>query len=87
MKLYQADLIEHTDEQLTYYREFWMFKHGNDVSEDVKNFIAFCRKENKEALHCKRGKDGKSFYERREEGKKAIREHSDKIMKELGKLS
>lgn len=73
-KLYQADLIDIADEQLIYYREFWMFKHGKDVSEEVKDFIAFCRAENKEAMHCKRGGDSKSFFERREEAKKAVRE-------------
>lgn len=80
MKLYQADLIEIADENLTYLIEGWIFKHGKDVPEDVKIFIAWCRSEHQEQMHCKRGQDKKSFYERREEGKKTIREHSNKIM-------
>lgn len=72
MKLYQADLIELGAEHLIYHVEVWILKHGKDVSEDVHNFIAWCREEDKEMMHCKRGKDGKSFYERREEAKKAI---------------
>ena len=83
VKLYQADLIEMADEQLIYCVKLWMFKYGKDVSEDVKNFIAFCREENKEALHCKHAKDGKSFFERREEGKRAIREHCDVVMRDM----
>jgi hypothetical protein len=70
MSLYQADLIELGAEYLIYHVEGWMFKHGKDVSEDVHNFIAWCREEDKEMMHCKRGRDRKSFYERREEAKK-----------------
>jgi hypothetical protein len=76
MKLYQADLIEIADEHLTYMHEAWILTHGKDLPEDAKNFIAWCRAEHQEQMHCKRGGDKKSFFERREESKKAIREHS-----------
>lgn len=83
LKLYQADLIDMAAEQLSYMQTGWILEHGKDVPEDVKNFIEWWRAELKKELHCKRGQDGKSFYERREESKKAIREHSDAIMRDM----
>lgn len=77
---YQADLIEMADENLTYLIEGWIFKHGKDIPEDVKNFIAWCRSEHKEQMHCKRGKDGKSFAERRDESKAEIKRKYDEYM-------
>ena len=69
MSVYQADLIELGAEYLHYHVMGWMFAHGEDVSDDVKEFLEFCKQEDHESLHCKRGGDGKSFYERREEAK------------------
>ena len=68
MSLYQADLIEIGNDQLQYHMEGWILS-GYTVSEDIKAFVKWCIEQNKETLHCKRGKDGKSFYERREEAR------------------
>ena len=68
MSLYQADLIELASEHLQYHVEGYMLT-GHIVSKDVEEFYKWCLEQDKEALHCKRGVDGKSFYERREEAK------------------
>jgi hypothetical protein len=68
---YQADLIEHASECLTYRVEHWILD-GRELTEDIKNFVAWCQEQDKNDLHCKRGKDGKSFAERREESKKEV---------------
>jgi hypothetical protein len=72
MRFYQADLIEHATEYLQYRMEHWILD-GRPLTEDIKNFVAWCREQDKNDLHCKRGKDGKSFVERREEAKTEVK--------------
>jgi hypothetical protein len=78
IEFYQADLIDYCEEYLTYKWEGWIFAHGKDVSEDVKKFIAWCREDDKKAMHCKRSGDGKSFYERRETSEHLGRSRTEK---------
>lgn len=59
-----ADMIEDHMERLVYDLEGWLFA-GRTVTPEIKEFHDWCMKDNKESLHCKRGGDGKSFYERR----------------------
>ena len=68
INIYQADLIEYASEHLQYNLEGWLLT-GHEISEDIKKFYEWCLKQDKEYLHCKRGIDGKSFYERREEAR------------------
>ncbi len=82
MKLYQADLIEIDSESLTYHLEHYLFD-GNEITPDIKKFFDWCKAHNKEMLHCKRGKDGKSFFERREEAKVAVREKARQFFKQI----
>jgi len=65
---YQADLIEHATEYLQYRMEHWILD-GRPLTDDIMNFVAWCQEQDKNDLHCKRGQDGKSFHERREEAK------------------
>ena len=69
MSLYQADLIELASEHLQYHIEGWILS-GHELTKDVEEFYKWCLEQDKEALHCKRAKDRKSFYERREEVKR-----------------
>ncbi len=66
INLYQADLIELASEHLQYHIEDWILT-GHLVSKDIEEFYKWCLEQDEKALHCKRGQDGKSFYERREE--------------------
>lgn len=84
-KVYQADLIELGWEYLTYHAEGWILC-GRELPEDVKNFLAYCKEQDKEMMHCKRGIDGKSFYERREEAKKAVREKAKEYYERIKKV-
>ncbi len=66
MELYRADLIEHDIEELIYYIEGWMFE-GNELTDEIKRFVDFCSEDKKRQLNVPRTKDGKSYYQRREE--------------------
>jgi len=66
--MHQADLIEYASENLQYHFEGWLLT-GHEISQDIEKFYKWCLEQDQEALHCKRGQDGKSFFERREEVK------------------
>lgn len=76
VKMYQADLLEECSEHLSLRTCHWLFD-GRELTNEIKEFVDWCLEQDKIDLHAKRGHDGKSFYERREEAKKAIREHQD----------
>lgn len=77
MKLYQADLIEECSEHLSLRVCHWMFD-GREVTDEIKEFVDWCLEQDKIDIHAKRGHDGKSFYERREEAKQERRGQDDR---------
>lgn len=60
-----ADMIEEFIVTLRIKYMHWMFE-GNTNAE-VTKFVEWVIKDEEKALHTPRGKDGKSFFQRREE--------------------
>lgn len=70
-----ANFIEDFIEHLTIKYCHWLFE-GNESNADVVKFIDWCVKDANNDLHAPRGRDGKSFFQRREDdnskGQKAL---------------
>lgn len=65
-----ADLLEECSEHLSLRLCHWLFD-GNEVTDDIRRFVDYCLEQDEKDLHCPRSKDGKSFYQRREEARNA----------------
>jgi hypothetical protein len=69
-----ADFLEHFAEHLELEYEIWaMFHAPAENKEDweekiapIEEFVDWVKKETEKALHVKRGREGTSFFERRE---------------------
>jgi hypothetical protein len=61
-----ADFYEESIDHLSIRRDHWIFDHG-DITPEVEKVFRWLIEQDKKDLHAPRNKDGKSFYQRREE--------------------
>jgi hypothetical protein len=68
-EIHPASLIEEHISRITMDYECWLFKYANSSEENLKvirEFVNWCITKNLEDLHIPRGRDGTSFFERRQ---------------------
>lgn len=64
-----ADFLEQFIDHLKVKHTHWLFDHVNEREHQtvIADFIRWCIDEHERDLHGPRGKDGKSFFQRRAE--------------------
>ena len=73
-----ADIIEDQIDHLIYHLECFIMSHVDiepEKLETIREFVEWCVQDDKEALDAPRGRDGKSYRQKRDD----IRDKEDKF--------